>query len=204
MRSVGLLWRTLVAGVSFASIFVFPGALAVAQMRAPEAAAGCETCHGASGDSQKADIPRLNGQQSEYLLARLREFLDPTRGTPHATQMMWENATKISDDDAAALARYFGSHPPTQPNGSGPQVAAGAKIFQQGAGPDIPACASCHGQKGEGLGGTPRIAGQHGDYLIGQLQAFMLTARIGTPMNHHTWHMTPEQMQALSAYLSNN
>jgi cytochrome c553 len=203
MRSGGLLLRALVASTSFAAPFVFLGASAVAQTKAPEAAASCESCHGVTGDSQKADIPRLNGQQSEYILNRLREFLDPTRGTPHANQMMWENATKISDDGAAALARYFGSQAPTQPNGSGPVAAAGAKIFEQGAGPDIPACASCHGAKGEGLGGTPRLAGQHGDYLTGQLEVFMLNVRVGTPMNHHTWSMSLPQMQAVSAYLAN-
>jgi len=175
---------------------------AMAQPAAP--AAGCEACHGPGGDSGKAEVPRLNGQTGEYIQARLRAFLDPTRNTPHADQMMWENATKISDSDAAALAAYFARQSPSQPNGSGPLAAAGGKIFTQGAGPDIPACATCHGQNGQGMGATPRLAGQHGEYLLGQLQAFMLTARVGTSMNHHTWSMTTQQMQQLAAYLSNN
>ena len=178
---------------------------AAAETVMPQAAASCEACHGAGGDSQKPDVPRLNGQQSDYILIRLREFLDPTRGTPHSNQMMWENATKISDNEAAALARYFSSQAPTRPTASRTaQSEAGDKIFHTGAGPDIPACSTCHGQEGAGLGGTPRIAGQHENYLLGQLQSFMLTARVGTPMNHHTWDMTLEQMQDVSTYLSNN
>ena len=177
--------------------------IAGAQPAKPAPAAGCEACHGVAGNSQKVDIPRLNGQQGDYLLTRLKEFLDPTRGTPHANSMMWENATKISDTEAAALADYFSRQAPTPRSGIGAQVEAGRKIFLEGAGPDIPACATCHGQDGGGAGNTPRIAGQHQDYLEAQLQAFMLTARVGTPMNHHTWDMTTEQAQQLAAYLSN-
>jgi len=49
---------------------------------APAQIASCEACHGQGGNSQKSDVPRLNGQESAYLVTRLREFLDPTRGTP--------------------------------------------------------------------------------------------------------------------------
>lgn len=188
---------------AFCLALLWTGA-AMAQPGKPSQAAGCESCHGAGGDSQKADTPRLNGQQSGYLLTRLKEFLDPTRGTPHANKMMWENATTISANDAAALADYFSRQAPTPRSGIGAQAEAGRKIFREGAGPAIAACATCHGQDGEGTGGTPRIAGQHKDYVVQQLQAFMLTARVGTPMNHHAWDMTEEQMQQLAAYLSNN
>jgi len=117
--------------------------------------------------------------------------------------MMWENATKVSDKDAAALADYFSRQAPSPRAGAGAMADAGREIFRNGAGPDIPACATCHGLDGQGLGGTPRIAGQHQDYLARQLQAFMLTTRVGTPMNHHTWDMTSEQMQQVSEYLAN-
>ncbi len=50
----------------------------------------------------------------------------------------------------------------------------------------------------------PRIAGQHSAYLMQQLEAFKSGARAGTAMNRHTWDMTLEQMQKLSAYLANN
>jgi cytochrome c553 len=188
--------------VAFCATSLWMGA-AGAQPVKPAPAASCEACHGAGGDSQKGDTPRLNGQQSDYLLTRLKEFLDPTRGTPHANGMMWGNATKISDRDAVALADYFSRQAPTRRSGMGAQVEAGRKIYLEGAGPDIPACTTCHGQDGEGAGNTPRITGQHQDYLVTQLQAFMLTARVGTPMNHHAWDMTAEQMQQLAAYLSN-
>ncbi len=176
---------------------------AIAQEAPPEALVrSCEVCHAES--ARQADTPRLNGQQRDYLLLRLKEFLDPTRGTPHSNRMMWPNATRISDDQAAQLATYFSRQVPTQANGFGPVAEKGAAIYQHGDTPDIPACATCHGPKGEGLGQTPRIAGQREDYLVGQLQAFSVTARVGSPMNHHAWDMTLDQIRALSAYLAHN
>jgi cytochrome c553 len=182
---------------------------AAAQPLKPAATSSCETCHGTNGDSIKTDVPRLNGQQSAYMLARLQEFQDPTRGTPHSNLMMWANATSMDDADAAALADYFSQQTPTQPSSLGAQAEAGRKIFEEGAGPLIPGplmppCGTCHGLHGQGEGQVPRIAGQHQDYLNSQLQAFMLGIRVGTLMNSHVWAMTPEQARAVAAYLSNN
>ena len=180
---------------------------AAAQPLKPAATSGCETCHGVNGDSQKPDVPRLNGQQSAYLLARLRKFQDPTSGTPHADQMMWPNATSVDDADAAALADFFSRQTPTERSGSGPLAEAGCKIFTEGGGPRIPGplippCTTCHGLNGQGQGAAPRIAGQHRTYLVAQLQAFKIGARAGTPMNNHAWAMTTEQIQDQAAYLS--
>lgn len=164
----------------------------------------CESCHGKGGDSQKTDIPRLNGQSATYLRERLREFRDPTRNSPHANLMMWQNAARISDGEAAALADYFSRQMPPAKSGFGSLAEIGGKLFHEGGPPGIAACATCHGLDGEGLGDAPRIAGQHEDYLINQLDAFMLTARIGAPMNHHTWDITQEQIRAVAAYLAHD
>jgi cytochrome c553 len=164
----------------------------------------CEACHGKYGDSQRPDVPRLNGQSRDYLLIRMREFRDPTRNTPHATLMMWQNSTSVTDTQAAALADYFSSQAPTSRGGFGPDAARGNELFHHGAGPDTAACATCHGQDGEGLGSAPRVAGQHETYLNRQLEAFQLTARVGDPMNHHTWAMSAEEIRAVAAYLANN
>jgi cytochrome c553 len=195
------------------AIFAFAlaalGDTATAQPPKPAATISCEACHGINGDSPKIEVPRLNGQQSAYMRARLQEFQDPTRSTPHSNKMMGANAAGMDDADAAALADYFGQQTPTQPSSRGPLAEAGRKIFEEGAGPLIPGplippCVTCHGQNGQGLGEVPRIAGQHKDYLNSQLQAFMLGIRVGTPMNSHAWAMTREQVRAVAAFLSNN
>jgi cytochrome c553 len=193
---------------------LFPGLLmfgiamttsAIAQTALPPALIqSCEACHSKDGDSTRRDVPRLNGQQKEYILDRLREFRDPTRNSPHANQMMWQNATRISDAEAAALADYFSRKMPASASGFGSLADIGGKIFHEGDKPGIAACSVCHGLDGEGRGSTPRLAGQKEDYLINQLDAFMLTARFGSPMNHHAWDMTQEQMRAIAAYLSHD
>lgn len=190
-------------GVIFSSLLC--GGAALAQSFGPARVADCEVCHSFDGNSQRTDVPRLNGQQDTYLVNRLTEFLDVTRGSSHATQMMWENATKLNNDDVMTLADYFSRQLPTPPNGKGTLADAGRRIFYAGAGRDIPACAGCHGQNGEGEGSVPRIAGQHGDYLFAQLQAFSMGIRVSRgPMNRHTWGMSSEQMQQVAAFLSNN
>ena len=110
----------------------------------------------------------------------------------------------VSDKVVENLAQYFSRQTPTPRTGLGTQSDAGGAIFLHGARPAIPACATCHGPYGDGLGGTPRIAGQHGHYLQQQLEAFKLGARGGNAMNRHAWDMTLERMQELAEYLANN
>lgn len=162
----------------------------------------CEACHGALGDSRKAYVPRLNGQKKGYILARFRNFLGPSRDKAHASLMT--RYAPVSDNDVEMLAQYFSRQTPTPRTGLGTQADAGGEIFLHGSKPDLPACATCHGPYGDGLGGTPRIAGQQGSYLAQQLEAFKSGARGATAMDRHTWDMSLEQMQALSEYLANN
>ena len=175
---------------------------AAAQTVPPALVQSCEACHGKDGNSERRDVPRLNGQQKDYLLERLKELRDPTRNSPHANLMMWQNAARISDAEAAALADYFSRKTPPYGGRFGSLADIGNRIFHEGDKSGIAACATCHGLDGEGRGSTPRLAGQKEDYLIDQLDAFMLTARFGDPMNHHAWDMTQEQIRALAFYLS--
>jgi cytochrome c553 len=100
----------------------------------------------------------------------------------------------------AALARFYAQQVPPI---SGPgKNAEGMRLYQKGA-KDVPACLQCHGEAGQGRGAVPRLAGQHKAYLFTQLRAFSIAARIGDPMNHHVWVMTPQQAEDIAAYLGN-
>jgi cytochrome c553 len=187
------------AGTAVTCMGLLSSGMAIAQTSVP--AAACEACHGEGGNSRFDAIPRLNGQQNDYILARLKDFLDPTRETPHASQIMGPNATKLSSTNAASLAQYFSSRAPSISNAFGSYADIGKDVFLNGAGPDIPACWTCHGRDGQGLGTVPRISGQHANYLMAQLNAFSRSERSGTSMNHHAWDMTLEQMRNVTAYL---
>jgi cytochrome c553 len=188
-----VVWLSLAAAVP---------AVAAEDEVAPKLLALCESCHGAKGVSTRRDVPRLNGQKSEYILLRLDELGDPSRNTPHAAPMMKFGA--LAAGDAVALARYFSSQPPTRPSGFRVQADAGEAIFRGGGEGNIPSCAACHGLAGEGYRTTPRLAGQHEVYMRQQLQAFKSGARASTEINRHAWDLKLQQTLDLMAYLANN
>lgn len=162
-------------------------------------ASSCNTCHGADGNSADAKTPRLNGQSAAYLYGRLASFRYPIREAPHAIHIMGIAGATLSDDVIKALARFYAGQAPFA-GGSKPE-STGAMLYRKGA-RDIPACQGCHGAAGEG-GTGPRLMGQHREYLLTQLLAFTMAARIADPMNHHVWVMTEQQAQAVASYLGN-
>ena len=166
-------------------------------------ASTCESCHGQGGNSVTAAVPRLNGQQAAYLIARFNSFRDPSTQSTHATNNMWPVTTQVADQTIPALAKYFASQPPAQPQGSGPLFSEGEKLFKSGA-PGIPACQTCHGEHAEGKGAIPRLAGQHAEYLKTQLSLVNLNLRDSNAMHPNVKNMTDDQMNAVADYLAND
>lgn len=85
-------------------------------------------------------------------------------------------------------------------------VENGKKIFVEGKG-DVPACVTCHGEKGLGEDsmGTPRLAGQGFNFLVKQLADFAADKRTDTTMgvmNNNAKGLTPQEHQDIAAYLS--
>lgn len=158
----------------------------------------CQTCHGKIGDSPSDTVPSLNGQQMDYLRSRLDSFRYPIREAPRMIHIMGHLSSQLTERVADVLARFYAAQTPPAPGGDANEQ--GAAIYRNGA-KDIPACHTCHGEWGEGRGAVPRLVGQHKAYLRLQLQAFGMAARIADPMNHHVWVMTPEQADAVAAYL---
>ena len=101
---------------------------------------------------------------------------------------------------ATTLALVGCSRIPGRP-GPGPEVSRPEEVL------DFPTlykanCAACHGQKGEGLASFPRLAWQHQDYLVKQLQVFRETeGRPGTPMKQVTHLLDNKEMKAVAGYL---
>ncbi|HWY60520.1 MAG TPA: c-type cytochrome, partial [Rhizomicrobium sp.] len=131
----------------------------------------CQNCHGPGGNSTSATFPRLNGQQADYLAAQLKNFRDHSRNDPHAMAYMWGMAAQLTDANIAAISKYLASQKPTAAQTGGDLAAQGKAIFVNGVkAQNIPACAACHGDQGEGNSVMPRIAGQHAAYLKSQLE----------------------------------
>jgi cytochrome c553 len=169
----------------------------------------CKTCHGLSGQGYRGanPMPRLAGQQPEYLENQLRAFIERRRANP----IMNNVAHVLSPTMVLALAEHFKSLNP-KPLGGAPRVlvAAGKKIYEEGVpGTDVPPCSSCHGPQGKGDGAFPRLAGQLDDYILrklvnwskerGQDPANPDTSAIMEPIAHG---LTEPQGKAVAAYLS--
>jgi len=197
---------------ALAAIFFITGANAqvvFSQQELQAKLAYCKTCHGLSGQGYRGanPMPRLAGQQTEYLENQLRAFIERRRTNP----IMNNVAHVLSPNMITALAAHFKDLNP-KPLGGAPQelVAAGKKIYQDGVpGTDIPACASCHGPEAKGDGAFPRLAGQLHDYILrklvnwskerGQDPANPDASAIMEPIAHG---LTEPQIKAVAAYLS--
>ena len=169
----------------------------------------CKTCHGLSGQGFRGayPMPRLAGQQPEYLENQLRAFIERRRTNP----VMFNVAHVLSPAMVSGLVTYFRDLDP-KPLGGAPRAlaATGKKIYQEGiAGTDVPPCASCHGAEAKGEGAFPRLAGQLHDYILkklvnwsrerGQDPARPDTSAIMEPIAHG---LTEPQIAAVAAYLS--
>jgi cytochrome c553 len=186
------------------------GNTAVPKREAQAKLAYCEECHGVSAQGFHGyyPIPRLAGQQIEYLENQLQAFVERRR----TSNIMFNVGHILSPAMISALAANFHDLDP-KPLGGGPKelAATGKKIFEEGIPTaDIPACASCHGPEAKGEGEFPRLAGQLYGYVTnkltnwskerGQNPANPDTSAIMAPIAHS---LTKPQIEAVAAYVSN-
>lgn len=82
---------------------------------------------------------------------------------------------------------------------TGPSAGTGAQIATAGAS-GAAACASCHGPRGEGMAGFPRLSGSGAGYLQRQLDAFADGSRQNPIMQPIAQALSPEQRAQVAAY----
>ena len=169
----------------------------------------CKTCHGTNGQGFRGayPMPRLAGQQTEYLENQLQAFIDRRRTNP----VMFNVAHVLSPAMLKGLATHFKDLNPKPLGGAPRELAnAGKKIYDEGV-PEtnVAPCSSCHGPEAKGEGAFPRLAGQLNDYVSnklvnwskerGQDKSKPDTSAIMEPIAHG---LTEPQIKAVAAYLS--
>jgi len=168
----------------------------------------CTTCHGSSGQGYHGfyPIPRLAGQQTQYIENQLLAYIEHRRENKY----MYSVAHVLSPATRSALARHFSELNP-KPLGGAPKglVVTGKKIYEDGI-PEtnVPACMACHGGEAKGQGAIPRLAGQLNDYIISKLLNWNLErgrdparpdiSAIMLPTSHN---LTKAQVAAVAAYV---
>lgn len=161
----------------------------------------CQSCHqlGATGLAAQK-IPALAGQQYEYLVKQVVDFLDRERDSSTMHQQLarsgMNNATSIAD-----VVGYVANLPRnTMPEkGPGTNLNQGKKIYDG-------FCVSCHGRDAEGNGDlwVPNLRGQHYSYLVDQMRRMARLQRGNVSEDLHRMFTTyaDEEFQAVSDYLT--
>ena len=171
----------------------------------------CAACHQADGNSVDPSYPKLAGQSSRYLYDQLQAF--KAQGHRRASGIMGAIAVNLADGEMRDAAAYFAGQLP-RPGTAGPPpireqlLARGQSIYREGisGGRAVPACASCHALSGIGLPPEfPRLAGQHEEYLVKQLEEFRSDRRDSNPnrmMSQVAHKLSDRDIQAVAGYIA--
>ena len=165
----------------------------------------CVHCHGAAGLSADTDVPRIAGQQRTYLEVQIKNFLAQTRRDPEAQHYMWgiSSAWLANAEIIAQIAVYFSSPPPAQNKpGDARVVALGKQLYEKAnADARLPSCMGCHWANAEGLSVSPRLAGQHADYLTKEMKMQRVGLRGSPPMHGGVLGLADDEIVALATYM---
>jgi cytochrome c553 len=170
----------------------------------------CKTCHGLSAQGYHGfyPIPRLAGQQTQYIENQLRAYIEHRRKNSY----MYSVAHVLSPEMQAALAKYFSAlnSEPLGGGGAMARVTIGKAIYEEGEpNSNVPACMACHGGDAKGQNEIPRLAGQLPDYIFNKLVNWNKErgqdpkrpdiSAIMLPTSHN---LTKSQVEAVAAYVS--
>ena len=183
----------LIASLLIAAALVAPALSNAAEPAAPAAKADlakgeatytavCAACHGADGNSGSPAYPKLAQQHPDYLVKQLQEFKSGKRANAIMTGM----SAALSDADMKNVAAWLGSKTAAANFAKEKDmVVLGERIYRGGvADRQIAACAGCHNPTGAGIPAQyPRLAGQHADYTVAQLNAFREHGNRGAGQN---------------------
>ena len=126
----------------------------------------CATCHGSSGNgSDDGGIPRIAGQHFRVLVRQLVDYRHEKRWDIRMEHFAGRKLLTDSQSiaDVAGYVALLSRDAPRNV-GDGTLARHGAEVYAR-------SCAECHGSHGEGenLSMTPRLAGQHYQYLLRQM-----------------------------------
>ncbi|MFZ2266770.1 MAG: c-type cytochrome [Azonexus sp.] len=171
--------------------------------RAEEIVSGrCFICHGMEGESASPVFPRLAGQHSEYIAKQLADFKAGRR----KSDTMLPQTEELTPAEMKALGKFFEQKLPVARSVRDAELlAVGRFIFNRGNQySGLPACLSCHGEKGHGTPQLPRLAGQHPLYIADQLKQFNKRERTNDNAVMHTVasRLSELEMHAVAEYIA--
>jgi cytochrome c553 len=158
----------------------------------------CKGCHGIPNYFNAVpayEVPKLGGQNADYLEVALQGYRRGSRG--HET--MQAQASSLSDQDIADVAAYFAAVP-----GAGERGKTAASTAEVEAGRAKAAtCVACHGPEGVAAATQwPNLAGQHEGYLLEALSQYKDGTRVDLVMNPLIAPLDEATLEELAAFFS--
>jgi len=157
-------------------------------------AATCMGCHGAPGLRNAYPafrVPKLGGQQEQYLIVALKAYQSGERSHP----TMQAQAGSMTDAEINNVSAYLSSlaGPDATELGDGDANAGAAKAQ---------ACFACHGPGGKKPIAPmyPSLAGQYPDYLSHALADYKSGARNNAIMKGFAAALSKKDMEDIAAY----
>lgn len=158
----------------------------------------CTGCHGIAGSfnaNPAYHVPKLGGQNADYLEVALQGYRRGSRG--HET--MQAQAASLTDQDIADVAAFFaglaGEAEAGRTRASEEKIEAGrAKAAT---------CVACHGP--EGIAAAPQwpnLAGQHETYLLQSLAQYKNGKRVDMVMNPMAAPLDEQSIEELAAFFA--
>lgn len=174
----------------------------------------CAGCHGIDGNSQSDHRPNIASLSKPYILKQLNDFKCGVR----ANLEMETVVNTLSTSEITLLSKYYSNQIllTNQLN----SYAKKSKLIDLNLGEaiftgkrldyGIPACASCHGNRGEGGKSIkrdfiyPKLTGQKEQYSINQLKLFRANKRSNDSpamMRNIASMMDDEDIESVVAYI---
>lgn len=132
-------------------------------------AEACIPCHGPNGNSINPQFPILAGQTARYTYLQLRDFQEGRRKEPTMDPFL----AKLSRSDLLDISAFFAAQQPRPPDFKVNE----ARARRGKAKAEEVLCTMCHLGGFKGQNEIPRVAGQHYQYIVKQLQDFKARRR---------------------------
>jgi len=200
-----LAWLAISASAAAAPVSQWE--LGVVLTRTPDVERGaalyqtCAACHGAKGEgASDGTVPAIAGQSYTVLAKQIVDFRAGVRGDLRMEHSVDRKHLPFSQP-IADVAQYIAGLPPAPPKPApeGVNTAGAAAAYEK-------TCARCHGKMGEGKEDTlaPRLASQHYNYILKQLDAAPKGDRRTMVRSHAGLHeaLTRGELKGIAGYLT--
>lgn len=156
----------------------------------------CTGCHGIEGAVNAYPtyhVPKLGGQNADYIEIALQGYRDGSR----SHQTMHAQAMQLSDQDIADLSAYFAAVEAKAESGVSSASAADIAAGQEKS----TTCQACHGADGIAQSGQwPNLAGQHASYLLEAMLQYKGGERTAPVMAPLVGQLDDETLEQIAAF----